>query len=104
MKLTIVGGGTAGLITGLMLKKRFTDNIQIQVIKSDKIGVIGVGEGSTEHWNMFANYMGIDRFEVIKETGAVFKVGVRYDGWMKKDFMHNVDGQIMDLIHGQYRL
>ncbi len=104
MKLTIVGGGTSGLITGLMLKKRFTDTIDIQVIKSDKIGVIGVGEGSTEHWNMFANYMGIDRFEVIKETGAVFKVGVKYEGWMKNDFMHNVDGQIMDMVHGQYRL
>jgi len=47
--ITIVGGGTAGLITALILNQRLSD--KIRVIKSDKIGIIGVGEGSTEHWS-----------------------------------------------------
>ena len=56
-KICIVGGGTAGLVTALILKTRFS-SLQIDIIKSDKIGIIGVGEGSTEHWKEFANFVG----------------------------------------------
>ena len=57
--IAIVGGGTAGLVSALILKKRFP-NIQIDVIRSNKIGIVGVGEGSTEHWNEFLKFLGID--------------------------------------------
>ena len=57
-KICIVGGGTAGLVTALILKTRFS-SLQIDIIKSDKIGIIGVGEGSTEHWKEFTDFTGI---------------------------------------------
>jgi len=52
MKIAIVGGGTSGLVTALILKQ---DNpkFHIDLIESKKIGIIGVGEGSTEHWSTF---------------------------------------------------
>ena len=50
-RITIVGGGTAGLATALIFNVRLKS--QIRIIKSDKIGIIGVGEGSTEHWDDF---------------------------------------------------
>ena len=40
-KICIVGGGTAGLVTALILKSRFS-SLQIDIVKSDKIGIIGV--------------------------------------------------------------
>ena len=43
-KITIVGCGTAGLISSLILKKAFP-LIDINIIYSSKIGIIGVGEG-----------------------------------------------------------
>ena len=46
--LAIVGGGTAGVVTALILKKTYP-NLQIDLIESDQIGIVGVGEGSTEH-------------------------------------------------------
>ena len=52
--LCIVGGGTSGLITALMMKKGWT-NLKITMIESSQIGIIGVGEGSTEHWKKFIN-------------------------------------------------
>ena len=58
MKILIVGGGTAGLITALILKSRF-ESIQINIIKSDEIGIIGVGEGTTEHWSDFMKFTNI---------------------------------------------
>jgi len=55
-QITVVGGGTAGFITALILKIRLQCNIRMLVPKD--IGIIGVGEGSTEHWADFIEYIG----------------------------------------------
>jgi tryptophan halogenase len=89
--LTIVGGGTAGLISALILKKRFP-NLNITIIKSDKIGIVGVGEGSTEHWLEFMNYCGISFKELIKECDATIKMGVMFENWTPKKYYHSVIG------------
>ena len=86
--ITIVGGGTAGLVTALILATRL--NNKIKVIKSDKIGIVGVGEGSTEHWEDFMNVCDIDVFELIKETDATVKLGIYFKDWTEKPYFHNV--------------
>lgn len=68
-KIGIIGGGTAGLVTALILKTKFPRK-SISIIKSDTIGIIGVGEGTTEHWTHFMNFVGIDRNELIAKTDA----------------------------------
>ena len=55
-KFIIVGGGTAGYVTALILKEKFQENINIKIIRSKDIGIIGVGEGSTEHWSDFFKF------------------------------------------------
>ena len=101
MKIGIVGGGTSGLVTALILKCRFS-NIQIDIIKSDKIGIIGVGEGSTEHWREFMNFCNISLKELLTETGATFKYGVMFEGWTKKKYFHNVTDYFLKMRYGQY--
>jgi len=86
--ITIVGGGTAGLVTALILKSRLSDNIK--VIKSDKIGIIGVGEGSTEHWQEFMEVCCLDVNEMIKETDATLKFGIYFENWSDKPYYHNI--------------
>ena len=88
--ICIVGGGTAGLITALILKTRYHD-IDIEIVKSDKIGIIGVGEGSTEHWQEFIDFVGLDLKELIKETKATFKYGIMFEGWTENPYFHNVE-------------
>jgi len=88
--ISIVGGGTAGLITALILKQSFGDNININLIKSDKIGIVGVGEGSTEHWLSFMKHLGITSSQLIKEADATFKAGIYFKDWVKEDFLHNI--------------
>lgn len=101
MKIGIIGGGTAGLIAALILKNRF-ENFTIEIIKSEKIGIIGVGEGSTEHWKEFCDFTNISIEELIKETDATFKYGIMFEGWTKKPYLHNVAGDLSSIKFGQY--
>jgi tryptophan halogenase len=89
--ILIVGGGTAGYVSALILKKRFGDNINLTLVKSDKIGIIGVGEGSTEHWSEFMRYVGIDYKEIIKECDATLKLGIMFKNWSTDDYFHSID-------------
>jgi len=98
--IAIVGGGTSGLIAALILKTKF-QKTKIDIIKSDKIGIIGVGEGSTEHWLDFCNYVGITLQELLNEAGATFKYAVYFKGWTKEDYVHFVDGD-WGAEHGNY--
>ena len=90
-KICIVGGGTAGLVTALILKSRFS-SLQIDIVKSDKIGIIGVGEGTTEHWVDFMKICEISEKELITETNATFKGGIMFKDWTKNNYYHNTYG------------
>ena len=100
-KVCVLGGGTAGQIIALILKSRFNENIQIDIIKSDKVGIIGVGEGSTEHWKEFTNFVGIDPYELISKTDATLKAAIMFDGWGNKKYIHNTTYSFSSIKFGQ---
>ena len=85
--ICIVGGGTAGFVTALILKKRFPDR-KIDLIRSSKIGIIGVGEGSTEHWADFIDFIDVDFKEVISQCDATLKSGIMFQNWADEDYLH----------------
>ena len=90
--IVIVGAGTAGYVTALILKAKFEETIDITIIKSKDIGIVGVGEGTTEHWTEFLKYTKIKSELMIKECGATFKAGIMFHGWGTKNYLHNVNG------------
>ena len=89
-KITIVGGGTAGLAGALILKQKFPKK-DITIIKSDKIGIVGVGEGSTEHWEDFMTAARLDVVEMFKETDATIKLGIYFKDWTREPYYHNIN-------------
>jgi flavin-dependent dehydrogenase len=100
MKILTVGGGTAGLITAIILKRYL--NVQLDIVKSEKIGIVGVGEGSTEHFKEFLSFTGIDQYSIIKECGATYKGGILFKDFSSKTYMHSV-GFPFDSKVAQYR-
>ena len=89
MKIAVVGGGTAGFVAALILKTSFPQ-YTVDIIRSTKIGTIGVGEGSTEHWTAFIDYVGISAGQLVKEVDATFKTGIMFEGWGEKPYLQNV--------------
>ena len=96
----VIGGGTAGFVTALILKSRFP-HLKIDVICSSKIGIVGVGEGSTEHWNEFLKYIGVSWKSVINRCDATFKAGIMFKGWAEEDYLHSTNPDFEDKT-GQY--
>lgn len=90
-KIAVVGAGTAGLICAMILKRRL--DVEIDVIYSSNIGIVGVGEGSTEQFEEFRKFMGISQREILAECDATYKIGIMFDGWTSdpnQRYMHSV--------------
>jgi tryptophan halogenase len=100
-KIAIAGAGTAGFVSALILKTRFPE-MQVDMIYSKNIGIVGVGEGSTEHWKEFMTFVGISHFTIIKECDATYKAGIMFQNWTEKDYCHTVQHPFSDT-SGQYR-
>ena len=86
--IAIIGGGTAGLITATILRRRL--NIKVDVIHSKNIGIIGVGEGSTEHFNEYLEFMNISPYDIIRHCDATYKSGIMFEGWSDKPYLHSI--------------
>lgn len=93
LSFVIAGSGTAGLISAIMLRQAFR-HASITVISSSEIGIVGVGEGSTEHWRNFMERCDIPLLEMLAETKATHKYGLRFEGWSNAfpDYFHSVSG------------
>jgi hypothetical protein len=100
-KILIVGGGTAGLVSALIIKARFS-KLQVDLVKSENIPIVGVGEGTTEHWGEFMTFCNISLKELLQETDATFKYGIMFEGWTKKPYFHNVNTPLSQIQFGQY--
>lgn len=90
----VIGGGTAGFVSALILKKSYP-HLKIDIVKSSKIGTVGVGEGSTEHWTTFMDFVGIAPHEVVKHCDATFKSGIMFKDWGEHDYLQSVEGNFV---------
>src|SRR5687768_15666163 len=79
--IVVLGGGSAGLLAAITLK-RHAAALDVTVVRSKEIGVIGVGEGSTVGFPRFLHtYLAIDPAEFYRLAEPTWKLGLRFLRW-----------------------
>jgi tryptophan halogenase len=84
--LVIVGGGTSGWLTAMMLgetARQKRETLKITVVESSRIPVIGVGEASTVVLSFVLQHLGIDPLTFLRETRGSIKLGIRHKDWRR---------------------
>lgn len=80
--MIVVGGGAAGWLTALKIKKLALPTQKVIVIESEEIGILGAGEGSTPALPHFLfEVLGISFYDFYKKCGATFKLGINFENW-----------------------
>ena len=81
-KILIVGGGTAGWITAAALSALYAKKaLKIELVESEAIGTVGVGEATVPHIRFFNDRIGVDERAFMLKTAATFKLGIEFRDW-----------------------
>ncbi len=76
--ILVLGAGSAGLIAAISLKRKIPQ-VNVHVVRSPELGVIGVGEGTTPNFpkHLF-DYLGISRKRFYELAEPTWKLGIKF--------------------------
>jgi hypothetical protein len=102
LRIVIAGGGTAGWMAANLFAQKWlvggyknvnlnanqvpssttvNRSVEICLVESPEIGIIGVGEGSTPSLKRFFEMIDIPENEWMPKCNATYKVNIRFAGW-----------------------
>lgn len=92
--IVIVGGGTAGWLTALVVNK-FHKDCNVTLIESSKIGILGAGEGSVPNFGAMLKWLEINKVDFFNETKSTVKNGITFINWRGdgKSISHTFSGK-----------
>lgn len=89
--ILIVGGGTAGWMSAsLMARFLHGKGVDITLVESEEIGIVGVGEATVPIMRQFNEALGLDENDFVAATNGSFKLGIGFRdwGWAGNRFFH----------------
>ncbi|GAA0269556.1 tryptophan 7-halogenase [Alteraurantiacibacter aestuarii] len=101
-KVLVVGGGSSGWMAATMLATALSKDIEVELVESDAIGIVGVGEATIPPMQLFNRFVKLDERAFLSETQGTFKLGIEFHNWGRKgdQYLHQFGavGREMDAL------
>src|SRR5882762_1802239 len=87
-RIVVLGGGSAGFIAALTLKRRLPQ-LEVVVLRSPDIGVIGVGEGTTAAFpRHFFENLKLKPKQFYAQAQPTWKLGIKFIWGPAREFYY----------------
>ena len=97
-KILVVGGGTAGWLAACYLARTLNAAdpaaMQIELVESADIGILGVGEGTFPSIRGTLAAIGLDEADFLRGATATFKQGIQFVDWVRAPNPDANDGNV----------
>ncbi len=80
-KAVVVGGGTAGWMAAALLSRIAGPKLRIELVESEQIGTIGVGEATIPQIRYICDALGIPEHEFLAKVNGSYKLGIEFVNW-----------------------
>lgn len=80
-KVVIVGGGTAGWISAALLTRVVSGGLEIELIESEQIGTVGVGEATIPQIRYLCDALQYPEREFLADVNGTYKLGIEFVNW-----------------------
>ncbi|WP_426342622.1 tryptophan halogenase family protein [Pseudoduganella sp. S-14] len=81
-RIVVVGGGSAGWMAATALATALPGG-SVELVESEEIGIVGVGEATFPSIRAFHRILGIDESQFLRATNGTFKLGIAFRDWRK---------------------
>ncbi len=93
-RVIVLGAGSAGLMTALALRRRAPE-LEVTVVRSPSLGVIGVGEGTTAAFPRFLfEQLRLKPGDFYRQARPTWKLGLRFQWGPRTEFYYSFDTEL----------